>query len=277
MNCAGVRAGTVSARPRGQASLAISADRERWFLVNAAPDIGTSLQRIAGKPAAAEIRRSPIEAVLLTDAELDHTAGLLSLREAPSLAVLATAWTHRAAGPLLDVLAAYCELERREVGPGVERPLPGSPLTYRAIPTGSTKRPRYAADHPADPSAVVGYRFADSRTGGSLLYLPCVPALEDRLRAEFAVASCVLLDGTCWSDDDLARVGLSEKTSRSMGHLPVSGADGSLATLAGLPAIRRIYTHLNNTNPLLVEDSPERRQVAAAGVEVAYDGMEVVV
>ncbi|MGH3646960.1 MAG: pyrroloquinoline quinone biosynthesis protein PqqB, partial [Micromonosporaceae bacterium] len=260
---------------RAQASLAISADRERWFLVNAAPDLAGSLERIARPPANGQPRHNPIDAVLLTDAELDHTAGLLSLRETPSLTVVATAWVHRTAAPLLGILSAYCVLHRQEVGPGVERPLDGSPLTYRAVPTGSTKRPRYAAHRPPDPTAVVGYRFTDVRTGGSLLYLPCVPALDDRLLAEFAVASCVLLDGTCWSDDELARVGLSEKTSRSMGHLPVSGADGSLATLAGLPAIRRIYTHLNNTNPLLVEDSVERKQVEALGVEVAYDGMEV--
>lgn len=274
VNCAGVRTGAVPARARAQASLAISADRERWFLVNAAPDLGSSLERIAGRPFPGQLRRNPVEAVLLTDAELDHTAGLLSLRETAHLTVFATGWVHRAAAPLVDVLSAYCEVDRRDIGPGAAWQLDGSTLSCRAIPTGSTKRPRYVAA-PPDPTAVVGYRFSDSRTAGSLLYLPCVPALDDRLLAELAGASCGFIDGTCWSDDEMVRAGLADKRSRSMGHLPISGDDGSLAALARIPNTRLIYTHLNNTNPLLVEDSPERKQVEALGVEVAYDGMEV--
>jgi pyrroloquinoline quinone biosynthesis protein B len=273
-NCSGVRAGTLPARTRLQASIAVSAARApvagRWLLVNATPDIGAQLARLADDSGA--VRRSPVTAVLLTDAELDHITGLLSLREGSGLIVYATAWILRAAAPVLDILAAYAPVDRRELPVGVDVPVDeAAGLSCRAIATGSTKRPRYAQNLEPDPAAVVGYRFHDEG-GGSLAYVPCLPALTDDLAAELKDADCAVLDGTCWTDDELTSVGLASKTSRSMGHAPVAD---TLDRFAALPVRRRIYTHLNNTNPLLVEDSPERRQVAAAGVDVAYDGMEI--
>jgi pyrroloquinoline quinone biosynthesis protein B len=285
-----VRAGELPAQARTQASLAVSADRERWFLVNATPDIGRQLSGLAacsgpvrrdaarrGDVSVDAVRRSPIDAVLLTDAELDHAAGLLSLRESSGLVLRCTAWVQRALreSGLLGILESYTPVAWHEVHPGVREPL-GPGLAVKAIATGSTKRPRYAATLPVDRAAVVGYRFTDTATGRSLLYLPCLPAFDDSLRAELASADCALVDGTCWSDDELATVGLSGRTALSMGHLPVSGPDGSLTELAPLAARRRIlYTHLNNTNPLLVDDSPERYEVEAAGLAVAADGTEI--
>ncbi|MGY0234376.1 pyrroloquinoline quinone biosynthesis protein PqqB [Longispora urticae] len=276
-NCDGARTGTLPVRARTQAALAVTGDRRNWFLVNATPDVTVQLGRLA--PAGdGEPRRSPVSAVLLTDAELDHTAGLLSLREGDGLTVYATAAVLRAAAPLLDILGAYQPVIRRVLEPGVDTPLDGT-LSVRPLPTGSTKLPRYAAHLPADPTGVVGYRFTE-RDGAALVYLPCVPELTPTLVGELASARCVLVDGTCWTDDEMALVGRPEKTSRSMGHAPVTGPGGTLPVLAALPgpdgtAPRRIYTHLNNTNPLLVEDSAPRRAVAAAGVEVAHDGMEL--
>jgi pyrroloquinoline quinone biosynthesis protein B len=268
-NCSGVRAGTLPARTRLQASIAVSAAEGRWLLVNATPDIGAQLARLADDSGA--VRRSPVTAVLLTDAELDHITGLLSLREGSGLIVYATAWIMRAAAPVLDILSAYAPVDRRELAVGADVPVDeAAGLSCRAIATGSTKRPRYARNLEPDPAAVVGYRFHDA--GGSLAYVPCLPALTDDVAAELKDADCAFLDGTCWTDDELTSVGLASKTSRSMGHAPVTD---TLDRFAALPVRRRIYTHLNNTNPLLVEDSPERRQVAAAGVEVAYDGMEI--
>ncbi|MEV6523032.1 MBL fold metallo-hydrolase [Longispora sp. NPDC051575] len=324
-NCDGARTGTLPVRARTQAALAVSGDRRNWFLVNATPDITVQLGRLAAgdehgrpgpvagrartgpgnggaaagtagwEPADGEPRRSPVSAVLLTDAELDHTAGLLSLREGDGLTVYATAAVLRAAAPLLDILGAYQPVVRRVLEPGVDTPLDGT-LSVRPLPTGSTKLPRYAAHLPADPTSVVGYRFTE-RTGthrpgagdpaagtpegpAVLVYLPCVPELTPALVGELASARAVLVDGTCWTDDEMALVGRPEKTSRSMGHAPVTGPGGTLPVLAALSgpdgrAPRRIYTHLNNTNPLLVEDSAPRRAVAAAGVEVAHDGMEL--
>jgi pyrroloquinoline quinone biosynthesis protein B len=259
----------LPARTRLQASIAVSAAEGRWLLVNATPDIGAQLARLADDSGA--VRRSPVTAVLLTDAELDHITGLLSLREGSGLIVYATAWILRAAAPVLDILSAYAPVDRRELAVGVDVPVDGAAgLSCRAIATGSTKRPRYTQNLEPDPAAVVGYRFREG--GGSLAYVPCLPALTDELAAELKDADCAFLDGTCWTDDELTSVGLASKTSRSMGHAPVTE---TLDRFAALPVRRRIYTHFNNTNPLLVEDSPERRQVAAAGVEVAHDGMEI--
>lgn len=271
-NCSGVRAGTLPARTRLQASIAVSAAEGGWLLVNATPDIGAQLARLAD--GSGVVRRSPVTAVLLTDAELDHVTGLLSLREGSGLIVYATAWILRAAAPILDILSAYAPVDRRELPVGADVPVDEpAGLSCRAIATGSTKRPRYVRNLDPDPAAVVGYRFHDGT--GSLAYVPCLPALTDDLAAELKDVDCAFLDGTCWTDDELTSVGLASKTSRSMGHAPVTGIGGTLARFAALPARRRIYTHLNNTNPLLVEDSAERRQVEAAGVEVAHDGMEI--
>jgi pyrroloquinoline quinone biosynthesis protein B len=246
-------------------------------LVNATPDIGGQLSRlaVAGAVIGAQARGDPVTIVLLTDAEPDHVTGLLSLREGSGLVVYATAWILRAAAPILDILSAYTPVERRELPVGVEVPVDrASDLSCRVIATGSTKRPRYVTDPDPDPAAVVGYRFTDG-AAAAMTYLPCLPELTDDLVAELEGSDCVFLDGTCWTDDELASVGLPQKTSRSMGHAPITGAGGTLGRFAVLPARRRIYTHLNNTNPLLVEDCPERRQVEAVGIEVAFDGMEV--
>jgi len=271
-NCIGARTGGLPVRARTQASLAVGAGSGRWYLVNATPDIGAHLNALAG--GGTEVRRSPVAAVLLTDAELDHASGLLQMREGTPLAVYATEAILAAAAPLLDILAAYKPVERVALAPGSDTPLDAS-LTCRALATGSLKRPRYAAGLPPDPAGVVGYRFTDADSGRSLVYMPCVPALTEPLVAELKTADCAFVDGTCFTDDEMAIVGLAGKTSRSMGHAPVTGEGGTLPVLAGLPTPRRVYTHLNNTNPLLVEDSAARAQVEAAGIEVAYDGMEV--
>jgi pyrroloquinoline quinone biosynthesis protein B len=298
-----VRAGSLPARARTQASIAVSADRRRWLLVNATPDIGAQMRLLAagatsgpgdtdpsgasgpgdtdadpsgvsGPGAADGARFNPASAVLLSDAELDHVTGLLSMREGSTLVVYATGWILRAAAPILDILNAYVQVDRRELAPDTDVVLDDETgLSCRTIATGSTKRPRYAAHEDPDPAAVVGYRF--THAGASLAYVPCLPALTDALVAELKGADCAFLDGTCWTDDELSSVGLSHKTSRSMGHAPVTGPGGTLDRLAALSVRRRVYTHLNNTNPVLVEDSPERRLVEAAGVEVAYDGMEI--
>jgi pyrroloquinoline quinone biosynthesis protein B len=252
--------------------VAVSTDRRDWLLVNPTPDIGTQLTRLVDP--AAGVRRNPVVAVMLTDAELDHVTGLLSLREGSGLVVYATGWILRAAAPILDILAAYIQVDRRELVPGADTAIAEAPgISCRTIATGSAKRPRYAAGRlDSDPTAVVGYRFAADSV---FAYMPCLPELTEELAAELKGADCAFLDGTCWTDDELASVGLSKKTSRSMGHAPVTGPAGTLDRFAALPVRRRVYTHLNNTNPLLVEDSPARRRVTAAGIEVAHDGMEI--
>ncbi len=270
--CAAVRSGAAPART--QSSVAVSADGRRWFLINASPDVRTQIEAFPGLHPADD-RETPLQAVLLTDAELDHTMGLLLLREARSLRLYATPAAHKILSDgsgLLRTLERYCPVEWRAVVPGADLPLADS-LSCRAFDVPTTKRDRFGAG--VDHGRVVGYRLTDERSGGTLVYLPGVSALTPALRAEIAGSDCLLIDGTCWRDDELFRLGLAGKTSREMGHLPIDGPDGSLAQLPSLGVKRTIYVHMNNTNPILLTNAPERRLVQDSGMEVAMDGLEV--
>jgi len=270
--CAAVRSGAGS--PRTQSSVAVSADRRRWFLVNASPDVRAQIEGSRDLHPH-DGRATPLEAVLLTDAELDHTLGLLLLREARRLTLHATPAVHRTlcdGSGLLRTLERYCAVEWRAVVPGTDLPL-AEGLSCRAFDVPTTKRERFGLG--TDHGRVVGYRFTDERSGGTLVYLPGVQALTAELRAEIQDCACLLIDGTCWRDDELVQLGLAARTSREMGHLPIDGPDGSLAQLRSLGTSRTIYVHMNNTNPIVLDDSPERRLVEDSGMEVAMDGLEV--
>ncbi|MER7082318.1 pyrroloquinoline quinone biosynthesis protein B [Saccharopolyspora kobensis] len=273
-NCRAVRAGSRPAQPRTQSSIAVSADHQRWFLFNASPDIRAQIEAFpALRPGAG--RATPLQAVLLTDAELDHTLGLLLLREAKSVELHATAAVRETlcrATAILRTLEAYCAVTWREVVPGAETRLGGG-LSYRAFDVPTNKRNRFGPGR--EHGRVVGYRLTDANTGRTAVYLPGVQELTPAVLDELAGGDCLLVDGTCWHDDEMIRLGLAGKTSRDMGHLPIAGPDGSLRRLAALPAERKIYVHINNTNPVLLDDSPERRTVERHGVEVATDGLEV--
>jgi pyrroloquinoline quinone biosynthesis protein B len=158
------------------------------------------------------------------------------------------------------------------VVPGADLPLADG-LSCRAFDVPTSKRDRFGTG--TDPGRVVGYRLTDARSGGTLVYLPGVQALTPAVRTAIAGCDCLLIDGTCWRDDELVRLGLAAKTSREMGHLPLDGPDGSLAQLPSLGVRRTIFVHMNNTNPILLPDAPERRAVEDSGMEVAMDGLEV--
>jgi pyrroloquinoline quinone biosynthesis protein B len=281
--CRAVRDGSRPARSRTQSSIAVSSDYRRWFLLNASPDIHAQIESFpalrprsgpdGGRP---EGRRLvPVQAVLLTDAELDHTLGLLLLREGRGLEVHATAaardtlWDGTS---LLRTLEAYCPVKWEPVVPGRDVPL-GDGLSYRAFDVPTTKRARFGAG--TEIGRVVGYRLADERTGGAMVCLPAVQELTAPVHAQLADCSALLVDGTCWHDDELIRLGVAGKTAREMGHLPISGPGGSLDQLSPLPIERKIYIHVNNTNPILLEDAPERRTLEQHGMEVAVDGLEL--
>ena len=270
--CAAVRSrgGPV----RTQSSVAVSADGDRWFVINASPDVRTQIEAFpALHPRSG--RATPIDAVLLTDAELDHTLGLLLLREARGVTLYATAAVQKTLSDgsgILSLLERYCPVEWRPVVPEADVVLADG-LTCRAFDVPTSKRDRFGTG--TDHGRVVGYRLTDGRTGGTLVYLPGAQALTSAMEAEIAGCDCLLVDGTCWRDDELVRLGLAAKTSRDMGHLPIDGPDGSLARLPSLGVARTIYVHMNNTNPVLLDDTPERRAVEARGVEVAMDGLEV--
>lgn len=273
-SCRAVRDGSRRARPRTQSSIAVSPDQRRWFLLNASPDVRAQLDAFPALHPRGQ-REIPLRAVLLTDAELDHSLGLLLLREARSLVLHATEATHDTlchGTGLLRVLEAYCPVQWRPVVPGAHVPLADG-LSYRAFDVPTTKRARFGSG--SGTGRVVGYRLTDERSSRSLVYLPAVQELTAAVRAELVGCSCLLVDGTCWDDDELVRLGVTGRTAREMGHLPISGPGGSLEQLAPLPVGRTIYVHLNNTNPLLLEDAPERRIVEQHGMEVAVDGLDV--
>lgn len=275
-SCRAARDGSRPARRRTQSSVAVSADRRRWFLLNASPDVHAQIEACpALHPAGG--RAVPLAAVLLTDAELDHTLGLLLLREGRGIQVHgteATKDTMRNGSGLLRTLEAYCPVDWHPVAVGAEVPLADG-LRYRAFDVPTRKRPRFAATTVHGEGRVVGYRVTDERSGRALVFLPGVQRLTGEVRAGLDDCACLLVDGTCWSDDELVSLGLAGKTAREMGHLPIGGPGGSLELLAPLPIERKIYTHINNTNPILLEDSPERRAVTERGMEVAVDGLEL--
>jgi len=275
--CRAVRSGSRSAVPRSQSSIAVSADRKHWFLVNASPDIQSQIESF-GDLHPDEGRVVRLQAVLLTDAELDHTLGLLLMREGSGLEVHATESVHETlttGSGILKTLEAYCPVKWQPVLPGAEVPLGdgSNGLSYRAFDVPTDKQMRFpgAAAH----GRVVGYRITDTASGRSLVYLPCVQRLTADLLDELADCSALLVDGTCWRDDEMPSLGLASKTSRGMGHVPIDGAGGSLELLSPLPIDRKVYIHINNTNPILLEDSPERRILDRHGMEVAVDGLEL--
>ena len=272
--CRAAREGSRPCYSRTQSSVAVSADYRRWFVLNASPDIRSQIESFPALHPR-EVRQSPVQAVLLTDAELDHTLGLLLLREADRLEVHATGAVRETLSrgtSLLPTLDAYTNVEWRTVVTGTEVSLADG-LSYRAFDAPTNKRARFGAGESAE--SVVGYRITDDSTGRVLVYLPGAQELTAAVLAQLEGCSCLLFDGTCWQDDELRRLGVGGKTARDMGHLPISGADGSLKQLAPLSIERKIYVHINNTNPILLEDSSERRAVEEQGFVVADDGLEL--
>ncbi|MHA6783424.1 pyrroloquinoline quinone biosynthesis protein PqqB [Pseudonocardia saturnea] len=271
--CRAVREGTRPARARTQSSIAVSADRERWFLFNASPDIRAQVEAFPDLHPGAG-RATPLQAVLLTDAELDHTLGLLLLREGRGIRLHATEATYAtltSGTGVLTTLERYCPVEWTPVVPGQDVSLGG--ISYRAFDVPTGKHDRFGTG--ADEGRVVGYRLTDERTGRTAVYLPGVQELTPAVLDQLDGCDCLLIDGTCWHDDELIRLGLAGKTAHDMGHLALGGPGGSLEQLSRLPIDRKIYIHINNTNPILLEDSPERREVEQSGMEVADDGLEV--
>jgi pyrroloquinoline quinone biosynthesis protein B len=268
-------AGDKRVRPRTQASLAVSGDARRWTLLNASPDLRAQIQATPQLHPREAARASPIAAVVLTGAEIDQTAGLLSLRERSPFSLYATAATLGAISdnPMFGALSADV-VTRRAITPG-ERFALGSGIEAELF-TVPGKLPLYLeGDDPdikSETGANVGVELCDGRT--RIAYVPGAAAVTPVLRERLARADVLLFDGTLFADDEMIRNETGKKSGRRMGHLPINGPDGSLAALAGLSS-RRIFVHINNTNPLLVDGSPERARVTAAGWEVAEDGMEI--
>ena len=280
-NCDGLRKGTIRATARTQSSIAVSGDTENWVLFNASPDVLQQVQRFPALQPARGLRDTAIRAIVLIDAQIDHTTGLYMLREhrqPHSLWCTSLVREDLTTGnPLFKVLDHYCGLDWHDI------PLSGSfamagigGLEFAALPLISNAPP-YSPhrDHP-QPGDNIGVTITDGRSGRRLFYAPGLGQMEVHVWAAMQAADCVLVDGTLWTDDEMIRLGASKKTSRDMGHLPQSGPDGMIEWLDRLPSsTRKILIHINNTNPILNDDSPERAELTRHGIEVSYDGMEI--
>jgi pyrroloquinoline quinone biosynthesis protein B len=279
-NCAEVRLGTGRAHARTQESIAISGDGESWFVINASPEIRAQVESFSGLWPR-EKRHSPIAGILLTNGDLDHCLGLLSLRESHPLVVYAT---ESVRAGFVEGNVLYGTLERfprqvewRSLVLGRDQVLGNqrSGLRVTAIPAPGKLPLHLESSRTPSPEDGVGLVIHDERSGGRLVYFSGVagPSVEVTKAAEGADA--LFFDGTFWSSDELIRAGLGTRRAEEMAHWPVGGREGSLVFLSQVGARRRILIHVNNTNPILREDSDERLAVTAAGVEVAEDGMEL--
>jgi len=251
-------------------------------LLNASPDIRFQIESFPPLlPSPNSVRGTSLEAVLLTNADLDHSLGLLILREGSRLPVYVTPTVRRALTEglrLAQVLECYSGVDWREIA---AEPSPllcadhsPSGLHYDAFPVAG-KPPRYLAGRNSPALGdVMAYRIVDERTGGRLLFMPDLAALDNNTLSQMRDCEALLLDGTFWSENEMETMGAGTIPAAQMGHLPVGGAEGSLARISSLPIRRKIYVHINNTNPMLLEDSAERAAVESAGVEIGWDGLE---
>ena len=283
-NCQGARDGSAKVEARTQECVAVSADGKAWFLLNASPEIRAQIE---AAPALhpRRLRDSPIAGILLTNGDLDHTLGLLSLRESHPLVVYATEAVRRG---FVENNVLYRTLQRfpgqvtwRTLALGTEVELAlraGLPsgISVEAMPVpGKAPLHLERLGHPRDRGENVGFRVREHDSGRVLVYLSSVGHVTPEMLAAAERADCVFFDGTFWSENELRELGASERSSSDMAHLPIGGERGSLQALRDVRAPRRLYIHLNNTNPVLREDSVERAVVERAGWAIARDGMEI--
>nr|WP_257025774.1 pyrroloquinoline quinone biosynthesis protein PqqB [Edaphobacter lichenicola] len=279
-NCSALRQNHPHIQSRTQSQLAVTADDDTWFLINASPDLR---QQLINNPElhpdpTKGLRNTPVAGIILTSADLDHVLGLLLMREFTPVRIYATR-------PVISILkknSFFQMLDRlpgqsrwTEIEPNVSFNAGGLTCTPIAL---SNSLPTYISEEDrtalGPTGATVGLILEDPQ-GARAAYLPALPSVSAPLKHLLSTCSSIFIDGTFWTDDELQRIQPGTPLARSMGHLPISGPDGSLETLKYLKGTRKIYTHINNTNPILQEQSLERRTVEDAGWEVAWDGLEI--
>jgi pyrroloquinoline quinone biosynthesis protein B len=273
-HCVRARAGDPAVPPRTQPSLALSADGARWSLLNASPDVRTQLAGFPPLHPRPGTRDIPLDTIVLTNADLDHVLGLLVLRESLPHRIASTHWVREA---LLRHNAVFRLLEPAWGAFKLDEPIAldrEGRLEARLFPVPGKVPTHLGELAPNAPEATVGVRVTDQTTGRRLVYVPGTRSLGGGVVAELEAASVAFVDGTFFTADELQRMRPGAPDAETMGHVPVSGPNGSLARLAALPG-RRLLTHVNNTNPLVDAGSAERRWLAAAGVELASDGLEL--
>ena len=280
-NCDGLRRGTLNAKARTQSSIALSDDGVNWILCNASPDIRTQLEQTPVLQPARAVRDTAIRAIVLMDSQIDHVTGLLTLREGCPHEVWCTDMVHedlQTGFPLFPMLSHWNGgLQRRRIGLGEPFRIPVCPaLEFLPIPLRSAAPPYSPHRNDPHPGDNIGLLVRDTKTGGVLFYAPGLGQPDDGLLATMRDADCLLVDGTLWRDDEMAFAGVGDKLGSEMGHLQQSGPGGMIELLDAQPASRKVLIHINNTNPILDEDSAELAELVAHGIEVAHDGMQIV-
>ncbi|NDP64755.1 pyrroloquinoline quinone biosynthesis protein PqqB [Polaromonas sp.] len=282
-NCDGFRRGTLRAQARTQSSIAVSANGQDWLLVNASPDVLAQIRANPELQPARAVRDSGIACVLLMDAQIDHVTGLLMLRERASpLPLLATPEVLSDIGegfPITRILSHYCGIQSLPLKLDADlQAVPGLPgLALQPIALSSKPPPYSPFRHCPRPGDNIGLVIENPDNGARVFYAPGLGEVTPDLLALMAQCQIVLVDGTFWTEDEMQRLGLSTKSAAEMGHLPQSGPQGMMAQLDRLPpGVRKILIHINNTNPILQDDSAERALLTAHGIDVAWDGMDLI-
>ncbi|CAN5721960.1 pyrroloquinoline quinone biosynthesis protein PqqB [soil metagenome] len=255
--------------------LAFSDLGRSWYLINATPDVRFQIERMSQLHPGPGIRQSPLEGILLTDAELDHTIGLLVLREGASLDIYATTAVESALDsffPVRTILSKYANFAWHSINPLQEFELFGGRILVRPVCV-SDKKPRYAEESQISQGWVLAYYLRDLITGGSLFFAPQLDSFTDPVKELLSESSCVLIDGTFWSQDELTALGISTKSAQAMGHLPILGSGGIAESLSGVQCQRKILIHINNTNPILDAGSEARAYLQEQNIEVVSDGL----
>jgi pyrroloquinoline quinone biosynthesis protein B len=283
-NCDGVRKGTINAKRRTQSSIAVTGDNVNWLLFNASPDILTQFQGFPELQPARSIRDTAVKSVLLMDAQIDHTTGLFMLREGKTpLNIYCTDMVYEdltTGNPIFNILGHYCginwnkismdSLDSFEAEGVLNLKITAVPLSSKAPPYSPHRNNPHIGDN-------IGIQVEDATSGKKLFYAPGLAEIEDQIKPFMEQADCLMVDGTCWTNDEMAKLGIAQKMSLDMGHLPQSDPGGMIEVLRPLRASKKILIHINNTNPILREDSPERAVLADEKIDVAYDGMDLTI
>ncbi|MEE9422247.1 MAG: pyrroloquinoline quinone biosynthesis protein PqqB [Gammaproteobacteria bacterium] len=280
-NCKGLRSNTIKASSRTQSSITVSTDGENWVLFNASPDIRAQLESFPTLQPGREIRDTAICSIILVDAQIDHTTGLLMLREHIKpwdIYCTAAVKEDMTTGfPIFNILSHFRGVNWHEIKtdessftiPGIDG------LVFTAVPLKSEAPPYSPHRHNTVPGDNIGVRIEDTVSGKSLFYAPGLGEITANIHDYMNAADCLLIDGTLWTDDEMIQSGINNKRGQDMGHLDQSGENGIMNTLNTLNKPRKILIHINNTNPILDEASPQRKTLEQAGIEVAFDGMEI--
>jgi pyrroloquinoline quinone biosynthesis protein B len=278
------RDGSIKTKWRTQASIAVSADGDRWLLVNASPDLRQQLMQTKVLWPRESPRHSPIDAVLLTSGEIDHVAGLLSLRESQAFTLWATPRILEILGENAIFGALNPDYVGRKSFPLATAFEPTGPrgglgFTVEAFPVPG-KVPLFLEGRNQGnlgglPEETVGLEVTAKHGGARFHYIPGCARMTPELRSRLKGSALVFFDGTLWQNDEMIRLGIGQKTGARMGHMNISGEDGTVAAFADLEVKRKVFIHVNTTNPVLDEGSPERAEIAAKGWDVAEDGMRI--